>query len=135
MTEKQNPNALKHLFLFDFFCALFGAVLYFFLLDFMVDDLGLPRWLAQFQLTANFLYALYGLILFVKKAKQLTFYKFLTILNFIYAGFCALMGVILILNHTYLGTVLLLTEGLLIALLAKVEWVMLTKSPSNTQAT
>ncbi len=112
----------RSLFIFDFFCALAVGVIYFLLFDFIIETLALPRWVVQTQLLANFLYGIYGAILFTRRTKRQLFFRFLVVMNFIYASFCVAVGLTLSLNGIYGGALLLLVEGIFIATLAKLEW-------------
>jgi hypothetical protein len=121
---------IRNLILWDFICALSGAFFYYELFDILIDYLSLPRALVQGQLIANLAYALYGIILYLSRTERWVFFKFLVIMNFVYAGLCIVIGVTLSTNNNYLGTSLLLIEGGLIAALATYELNAL-KSVSN----
>lgn len=74
------------------------------------------------QLLANLSYGIYGIILYLSQTQNLKFFKFLIAMNFAYAFLCLVASLFLMMNRLYLGFGLLLTESLLIALLAKWEF-------------
>ncbi len=116
------PRTLpRRLLMIDFSCAFAGAALYFFLYNFMITTLGLPRWVVETQLLANFLYGIYGAVLFGTGVRQTRYFKLLVVMNFAYCGFCFAEGSLLIFTGVHAGAALLLFEGLLIGALAMVE--------------
>ena len=111
----------RPLFMFDFLCALAGAGIYYVLFDFMIETVGVPRWMVRTQLLANLAYGIYGAILFVSRTGRSGVFGFLVVMNFIYAGLCVAAALTLVLNGAYGGALLLVVEALFIATLAKVE--------------
>lgn len=109
--------SLPHLLIIDFTCAWAGGLLYYFVFDFLISQLGLPLWVASTQLIANLTYALFGSALFIFRLRHKRPFLFLTYANFAYAAFCLVVALIL-LNQ---GSILLLAEALVIFTLAKVE--------------
>ncbi len=112
---------IRKLFFLDFVFAAVGAIIYYFLFDFIVETLSLPAEIVQIQLYANFSYAIYGLVLYVSNTNRIKFFKFLIAMNFIYAALCLLAGLIIALKGIYWGAVLLLAEAFLIGILANYE--------------
>lgn len=116
---------IRNFFFFDLICALSGALLYFFLFDFIIEFTSLPPALVQTQLLANSLYALYGLGLFLSRTEKSLPYRALAFMNAVYASLCALAALGLLIKGISLGASLLALEGLLIAALAKIEFSLL----------
>lgn len=113
---------IRKLFVLDFICGLAGALIYYWLFNFMITTLSLPQSMVLVQLLANLSYGIYGIIVYLSKTQNLKFFKFLIAMNFAYSFICLVASLLLILNKLYLGSGLLLIEGLLIALLAKWEF-------------
>lgn len=105
----------------DFLCALGGGVLYFFLFDYLWQVLGLPYWLVLVQTGANFFYALVGFSIFLGGTHRLHLFKHLITMNFVYAVFCLIMGISLLTNLAAWSALVLISEGVLIFLLAVAE--------------
>ena len=118
MNLRVHPRKLLQ---YDFSLGLAGGVIYYFLYDFMIGTLALPRWLVLTQLLANLSYGLYGAILFTSLKVRLGYFRFLVMMNSIYATFCLGMGSILLFKAVYWGAILLISEGVFIAILAKIE--------------
>lgn len=114
-------SSSRRLFIFDFSCALAVGGVYFLLFNFMIETLALPRWIVQTQLLANFLSGIYGVVLFVGRVGRRPYFRFLVIMNFFYAIFCITVGLALSLSGAYWGALLLLFEGVFIAILAQLE--------------
>lgn len=115
------PFSIKNLLILDFLCALGGGVLYLFLFDYLWQMLGLPYWLVLVQTGANFFYALVGFSIFLGGAGRLHFFKYLITMNFIYAVFCLIMGASILIDQFSLSALVLISEGVLILLLAIAE--------------
>jgi len=105
---------------FDFCCALLGALGYFLLFDFLQNSLAIPLWLVRIQLTANLLYGLFGIHLFISHREA--WLGRLAIMNLVYALFCLGVALVLFRSEILAASAFLLVEGLLIGGLAKFEW-------------
>lgn len=120
-------NKKQNIFIIDFILAFAGTLLYFFLFNFLVTNLSLPKNIVQAQLIANFVYGVYGLVIFVLGIQKLILFKFLVFMNFAYAGLCLLVGLRLLITFSNWGALLLLAEAILIAILANFERLYLLK--------
>jgi len=112
----------RNMLIIDFSCALIGTGIYFFLYDFMIESLAIPRWMVSTQLFANLIYGLYGVGIHLGKKSESGFFRFLIFMNFAYASFCIGVAVLTTLNAAYGGALVLLLEGIFIAVLAQLEW-------------
>lgn len=119
----------RQLLFLDFSFALGGTVLYFAAFNLIVGTLEVPRGMVQFQLAANFLYALTGAVLLLTRAEHTAGFRWLVRMNFAYAAFCFVASIYLLSLPTYSGALFILGEALLIGLLARRELAALTNPP------
>jgi hypothetical protein len=109
---------VKQLVLIDLVCAFAGSVFFLVLFDFLINTLALPRTIVLVQLTANTLYGIIGLFIFL--SKKFSLFRSLILMNFCYAVFCLIVGLILPAT-TIEGAILILAEGTFIFYLALFE--------------
>lgn len=113
---------LRRFLLLDACCALASGLIYVLFFDVLTGTLGLPVALANFQLTANWVYACMGFVFYFTRSVDTGRALILIIrMNVMYAGICAVAGTWLLLTSRPLGTGLLFLEGLAIVGLALME--------------
>lgn len=115
----------RQLLLLDFSFALGGTVLYLVAFNLIVGTLEVPRGMVQFQLAANFVYAVSGAFLLLMRGEHSAGFRWLVRMNFAYAAFCFVASLYLLSLSTYLGALFILGEALLIGLLARRELIAL----------
>lgn len=110
--------APKTMLIIDFFCALSAGIVYFIFFDFLHHNLNIPYWIVMLQLIANNAYGVCGILIFLIGFKGLFMFRFLIIMNFIYAGLCIFLGFYLFFHSGSSGTWLLFLEAIFIGVLA-----------------
>ncbi len=120
----------RQLLLLDFSFALGGTVLYLVAFNLIVGTLEVPRGMVQFQLAANFVYAMSGALLLLTRGELTAGFRWLVRMNFAYAAFCFVASIYLLSLPTYSGALFILGEALLIGLLAHRELAALTNPPN-----
>jgi hypothetical protein len=115
--------------LLDVYFAFSGALVYFLFFDVLIGYVGMPRWTAVSQLAANFLYGVYGLSVFLSRTTNSAWFRSLIFSNIGYAILCAVVGLSLI-SENKLASAVLISEALLILVLAKFEFRSLPSGPT-----
>lgn len=118
----------KKLLIVDFCCAFFGGLLYLFAHSLLVGYFDLPKSIVTGQTAANFIYGIYGFIIFMISRITFKYLQFLMVMNFLYALICLVIAMTLFFIKNYLGGLILLSEFILILTLVRFERSIWTKS-------